>query len=254
MDKLINVAKGAGRIILGARCDASDIDSKTGVANFVTKYDVTVQDWLKEKLSALYPDAQFIGEESGEDDYKASDTLIVVDPIDGTTNFIRGTHHSCVSIGIIKDKKPYIGVVHDPYSDETFYAKANEGAFLNGKRIEVSKNGLENSLIGFGTCPYYEKLRIKTMELIKQLLYTCGDVRRQGSAALDLCYVAAGRFDMFFEYKLSLWDFCAGGLIVKEAGGVMYGRDGKEITFDGPSAIIAANPVIYDEFTQKFTF
>ena len=254
MEKLINIAKSAGDIILSANCTDTDIDSKTGVANFVTKYDVAVQDRLKEQLAALYPDSRFIGEESGEDDYKESDTLIVVDPIDGTTNFIRDTHHSCVSIGIIKDKKPYMGVVHDPYLNETFYAKAGEGAFLNGKRIKVSKNGLENSLIGFGTCPYYESLRIKTVELIKQLLGTCGDVRRQGSAALDLCYVASGRFDMFFEYKLSLWDYCAGALIVKEAGGVLYGRDGQEITFDGPSAVIAANPVIYDEFTQNFTF
>lgn len=254
MEKIIEIAKGAGKIILNAKCDVRDIDEKTGVANFVTKYDVAVQEWLKDRLTKLYPDAQFIGEESGEDDYKNSDTLIVVDPIDGTTNFIRGTMHSCVSICIMKDRKPFIGVVYDPYADELFYAKAGCGAYLNGQKISVSDIGLKNSLVGFGTCPYYEPLRIKTIELVKELLNYCGDVRRQGSAALDLCYVAAGRFDMTFEYKLSLWDYCAGALIVKEAGGTVKSLADSDVKFSGPCAIIAANNRFYAEFLQKFEF
>ena len=254
MEKIIEIAKRAGAIITSAHCNADDVDEKTGVANFVTKYDVEVQHFLKKELSQIYPDANFVGEEKGEDQFKGADTVIVVDPIDGTTNFIRGTHHSCVSIGIMKESAPYIAVIYDPYSDELFYAKKGEGAYLNGKRIHVSKQGLENSLVGFGTCPYYEELRVKTIELINDLLTVCGDVRRQGSAALDLCYVACGRFDLFFEYKLSLWDFCAGALIVTEAGGIIKSNDDKDLTFNGPSAIIAANPKAYSDFTRLFNF
>ncbi len=254
MEKIIEIAKMAGEIIVNAHCSENDIDVKPGDANFVTYYDIAVQKFLKKELLALYPTARFIGEESGEDEFSGGELIIVVDPIDGTTNFIRNTNHSCVSIGIIKDKKPYMAIVYDPFKNELFTAKKDCGAYLNGKQIRVSKNGLKNSLVGFGTCPYYTDLRKKTLSLVSELLNDCGDVRRQGSAALDLCYVAAGRFDIFFEYKLSLWDFCAGGLIVTEAGGIIRGADKKELEYNGASAIFAANPTAYDEFYQKYEF
>lgn len=254
MEKIIEIAKKAGQIIVNAHCNKNDIDVKPGDANFVTYYDIEVQKFLKNELLALYPNARFIGEESGEDEFSGGELIIVVDPIDGTTNFIRNTNHSCVSIGILKDKKPYIGVVYDPFKKELFTAKKGCGAYLNGRPIHVSENGLKNSLVGFGTCPYYTDLRKKTMVLVSKLLDDCGDVRRQGSAALDLCYVASGRFDIFFEYKLSLWDFCAGGLIVTEAGGIICGDSEKELEYNGASAIFAANPKAYEEFYQKYEF
>ena len=254
MEKIIEIAKKAGEIIKSAHCSEKDIDVKPGDANFVTYYDITVQEFLKRELLTLFPTARFIGEESGEDAFEGGELIIVVDPIDGTTNFIRGTNHSCVSIGILKNKEPYIAVVYDPFKDELFTAKKGYGAYLNGKQIHVSQNGLKNSLVGFGTCPYYTDLRKKTLDLVKALLDDCGDVRRQGSAALDLCYVASGRFDIFFEYKLSLWDFCAGGLIVTEAGGIIRGENQKELSYNGSSAIFASNPKIYDEFYQKYNF
>ncbi len=254
LEKIIEAAKRAGDIIVNAHCSENDIGVKPGDANFVTYFDIEVQQFLKKELLTLYPTAKFIGEESGEDGFEGGELIIVVDPIDGTTNFIRNTNHSSVSIGILKNKEPYMAVVYDPFMDELFTAKKGCGAYLNGKRIHVSQNGLKNSLVGFGTCPYYTDLRKKTLDLVKALLDDCGDVRRQGSAALDLCYVAAGRFDIFFEYKLSLWDYCAGGLIVTEAGGIVRGENKKELSYNGPSAIFAANPKIYDEFYQKYDF
>lgn len=254
MEKLIEIAKAAGRIILEAHCENTDIEVKPGEANFVTKYDKAVQQFLKEELTKLYPDAEFIGEESGEDSYKNADTLIVVDPIDGTTNFIKNMRHSSVVIGIIKNKLPYKSVVYNPYDDEVFYAQRGCGAYLNGKRIFVSQSRLCDGLVGFGSVPYYTELYNKTFDLIKALMSECADVRRLGSAALDLCFVACGRFDLFFEYYLSLWDYCAAGLIVTEAGGIIRGVGGKELSFDGPSAIIAASPTAYDDFNEKFVF
>ncbi len=254
MEKLIEIAKAAGKIILNAHCENADIEVKPGEANFVTKYDKSVQEFLKDKLTLLYPDAEFMGEESGEDNYKNAKMLIVVDPIDGTTNFIKNMRHSCVVIGIIKDGIPYKSVVYNPYDDEVFYAKRGEGAYLNGKRIFVSDTHLCDGLVGFGSVPYYTELYNKTFDLIKELMPECADVRRLGSAALDLCFVACGRFDLFFEYYLSLWDYCAAGLIITEAGGVIRGAGGKVLDFNGPSAIIAANPTAYADFNEKFVF
>lgn len=254
MKKLIGIAKAAGQIILDAHCENNDIELKPGEANFVTRYDKSVQEFLKAELTKLYPDAAFIGEESGEDGYKNADTLIVVDPIDGTTNFIKNMRHSSVVIGIIKDKIPYKSVVYNPYDDEVFYAKRGGGAYLNGKRIFVSQSHLCDGLVGFGSVPYYAELYSKTFDLIKELMPACADVRRLGSAALDLCFVACGRFDLFFEYRLSLWDYCAAGLIVTEAGGIIRGEGGKVLDFNGPSAIIAASPTAYSDFNEKFVF
>lgn len=254
MQKLIEIAKKAGQMILDAHCKKSDIENKSGEANFVTKYDKAIQEFLKAELTKLYPDASFIGEESGEDSYKNADTLIIVDPIDGTTNFIRNMRHSCVVIGIMKDKKPYKSVVFNPYDNEVFYAKRGEGAYLNGKRIFVSDRKLCDGLVGFGSVPYYKELYDKTFDLIKSLMAECADVRRLGSAALDLCFVACGRFDLFFEYKLSLWDYCPAGLILTEAGGIIRGEGCKELSLDGDSPIIAGNPVAFDDFEKNFVF
>ncbi len=254
MEKLIEIAKKAGQIILDAHCENGDIENKSGEANFVTKYDKAVQNFLKAELLEVYPDASFIGEENGEDNYKNSDTLIVVDPIDGTTNFIKNMRHSCVVIGIMKNKKPYKSVVYNPYDDELFCAKLGEGAYLNGKRIFVSDTHLCDGLVGFGSVPYYADLYNKTFDLIKALMSKCADVRRLGSAALDLCFVACGRFELFFEYKLSLWDYCAAGLIVTEAGGIIRGPKDSELNFNGDSAIIAGNKVAYNDFCKNFVF
>ncbi len=254
MEKLIEIAKKAGQMMLDAHCQTSDIEIKPGDANFVTKHDKAIQEFLKKELELVYPDAEFIGEESGEDKYKNAETLIVVDPIDGTTNFIKNMRHSSVVIGIIKNKLPYKSVVYNPYDDEMFYAKRGCGAFLNGKQIHVTDTHLCDGLVGFGSVPYYSELYNKTFDLIKALMPMCADVRRLGSAALDLCFVACGRFDLFFEYYLSLWDYCAAGLIVTEAGGIIRGKGGRELEYNGADAIIAGNPTAFCEFFEKFEY
>ena len=254
MENLIAIAKEAGKIILDAHCENKDIETKSGDADFVTKYDKYVQDFLKSEITELYPEASFMGEENNEDGFKSAGTLIVVDPIDGTQNFIKNLHHSCVVIGIMKDCMPYKSVVYDPYYDEVFYAERSKGAYLNGKRIFVSDCGLGNAVIGFGSVPYYAELYDKTFNLLRALMPECADIRRSGSAALDLCYIACGRFDLFFEYRLSLWDYCAASLIITEAGGVIEGANREKLKFNGQSAIIAGNPKAYADFNEKFVF
>jgi len=254
LEKLIDIAKRAGQMMLDAHCENADIENKAGEANFVTKYDKMIQQFLKAELTKLYPDAAFMGEESGEDEYKNADTLIIVDPIDGTTNFIKNMRHSAVVIGIMKQSKPYKSVVYNPYDDEVFYAKSGEGAYLNGKRIRVSDKRLCDGLVGFGSVPYYKELYDKTFDLVKALMPECADIRRLGSAALDLCFLACGRFELFFEYKLSLWDYCPAGLILTEAGGIIRGDNCKELELNGTSAIIAGCPAAFEDFCEKFRF
>lgn len=249
-DKIIEVIREAGKIVLNAKCDMNDISEKDGDANYVTKYDIAVQEFLKENILKIVPNATFFAEEDEESEQKFSTLTIVADPIDGTTNFIRGYNHSCISVAILKDRIPVFGCVYNPYLDEIFTAKLGEGAYLNGKRIKVSGQGMKNALVSFGTSPYYRGLPEKTFSIIQDIFPTVADLRRSGSAALDICYVAAGRTELYFELLLSPWDFAAGSLILQEAGGVIKTFDGSDISFDKKYPIIAATPKAYNEFIK----
>ena len=144
---------------------------------------------------------------------------LIVDPIDGTTNFIKDYHTSCISVGIINDGIKAAGVVYNPYLNEMYYAIKGEGAFLNDKRIHVSDEPLSNGIVLFGTSPYYEELNEKSFEMAFDYFKKALDIRRSGSAAIDLCSIAAGRAEVYFELRLSPWDYAAASLILTEAGG-----------------------------------
>ncbi|MCQ2466894.1 MAG: inositol monophosphatase [Clostridia bacterium] len=217
------------------------MDAKTGSANFVTTYDKKVQDFLKEELLKSIPNSVFVGEEGDDKNYSLSGNCFIVDPIDGTTNFIKDYHISCVSIALLVDGDPYIGVVYNPYLDEMFYAKKGEGAFLNGKKISVSNQPLSNGLVLFGSSPYNEELHEKSFKVAYDYFKQALDIRRSGSAALDLCSIASGRAELYFELILSPWDYSAGYLIVREAGGVVTTFEGSEVTFNKPCSILARN-------------
>ena len=165
----------------------------------------------------------------------------IVDPIDGTTNFIKDYHVSCISVGLLEDGEVKIGVIYNPYLDEMFWAVKGKGAYCNGRRIHVSEQPLGNGLILFGASPYYKELHKKSFEMAYELFSPALDIRRSGSAALDLCSIAAGRAELYFELKLSPWDYAAGSLIVEEAGGIVTTVEGEKLSFDRPCSVMAKN-------------
>ena len=241
LKEIIAAVRTCGTIILNADRTKSGIDEKAGHANFVTAYDKKVQEELQKKLLAILPEAVFGGEEEDVHASVADGYAFIVDPIDGTTNFIKDYHASAISVGLKKDGERYMGVVYNPYLDEMFTAVRGQGAFLNGRPIQVSNQPLENGIVIFGTAPYYEDLAKKSFDMAYQYFCKALDVRRSGSAAIDLCNVAAGRAELFFELRLSPWDYAAGSLIVEEAGGVVTRIDGGEITLNEGCGVLATN-------------
>ena len=247
-EKILNIIKEAGKIIRCAHMESEAcVTEKEGNANFVTVYDVRVQEYLKGEIKKAVPDAVFIAEEQENDaEMLASGHCFIIDPIDGTTNFIRDNKHSCISVAMFTGGKPVFGAVYDPYLDELFTAEKGKGAFLNEKRVNVSDTPLEKAICAYGTSPYYRNtLGEKTFRICKELFMKCADLRRCGSAALDLAYLAAGRYDLFFECRLSPWDYAAGALIIEEAGGIISDMNGEAVAYDAPRSIIAASASLY---------
>ena len=248
---LEKIVRNAGKIMLGVDgVDADgDICAKSGDANYVTVFDVKVQNYLIGEIKKVFPDAVFLAEEQDNDpSVLQGDHCFIIDPIDGTTNFIRNYKQSSISVAMFSGGKAILGMVYNPYLDELFSATEGKGAFLNGERICVSERSLSESVIGFGSSPYYkEELGKKTFDAVYNVFMHCADVRRTGSAAIDLANLAMGRIDGFFEMRLSPWDVAAGYLLVKEAGGVITDRDGNDIDFSVPSVVVAGSSKVHGE-------
>ncbi|MBR6773024.1 MAG: inositol monophosphatase [Clostridia bacterium] len=248
MEKIItDIIKRAGKIMLSAHLEEDNSDGavseKWGSANFVTKYDVAVQDFIMSEIKKSYPRAVFIAEEKENDPRLLSGELcFVIDPIDGTKNFINDYRHSCISIAAISGGETVLGAVYDPYLDELFIAEKGKGARLNGKKMTVSERPFELAIAAYGTSPYYkDTLAEATFALTKDIFMAASDIRRTGSAALDLAYLAAGRNDLFFEMILSPWDVAAGALLVTEAGGLITDINGRPIDLSSASSVFAGN-------------
>ncbi len=255
LDKICDVVRRTGRILLEARESNSEntvIDAllaKSGHANFVTLYDQKVQAELMRSLAVILPEAHFIGEENDLDAFleeDASGWTFVIDPIDGTSNFMKGYFPSVVSVGLFKDGDPEIGVVYCPMSDQMFCAQKGRGAFENGRPIHVTDASLSDCLVSLGTAPYYPDCRKAVQEAWRYYIDHSIDIRRSGSAAYDLCMVASGRIGLFYEPRLCLWDFAAGACILEEAGGILTDSCGKPVTYRGPSGILARGSGIAD--------
>lgn len=241
------------RIMLEAEDGKIGTHAKSGHANFVTEYDSQVQKELFERLAKILPEARFMGE---EDDASSSFTdkgyLFIIDPIDGTTNFIRQNHTSCISVGLLRDGESVLGVVYNPYRKELFYAEKGKGAFCNNTPIHVSEEPLSNSILLFGTAPYYEELARPSFDIAYHYFGKCLDLRRSGSAAIDLCDIACGRAELFFELRLSPWDYAAGSLIVQEAGGFISDGRQNPLQFKRPQSIVACGRGITREDLEYF--
>ena len=239
LEQIKEAVRACSKIILEAENIKNATSSKLGHANFVTKYDKCVQQELFDRLGKILPEAAFMGEEEVGKHYTGEGYLFVVDPIDGTTNFIKGYHASTISVGLLKDGEPVLGVVYNPYRDEMYTAEKGKGAYLNGEALRVSEDTLSESLVAFGTAPYYEELWERSFNLAQVFFTQSLDVRRSGSATIDLCDVASGRVGVYFELRLPPWDYAAASLIVKEAGGQVRGVEGEPLQFAHPQGVIA---------------
>lgn len=250
---IIDTVIAAGRDLTDVTFVTDGILVKDGDDNFATEYDVATQKRLIRELSAIVPTARFLAEEDSGDDTEgavSSGAFFVIDPIDGTTNFMHDVKHSAVSVALIEDGETVFGCVYNPYLDECFYAERGKGAFLRVKgetrRISVSSRTLPDALAAFGTTPYEKQHAQSTFARVCRLFSRCRDVRREGSAALDMCYVAAGRYDVYFELALSPWDFAASALILTEAGGILTDLNGNVIDVPKKTSVLATNVAAHD--------
>ena len=226
-------------------------ETKTGARDVVTEFDRRVQELLIRLLGEAVPGSRFFCEEMNERDRLDSESLFIIDPIDGTMNFVHGFHHSCISVAYAEHGVILAGAVYNPYVDEMFSAIKSRGAFLNGRPIHVSESSLADSVVCFGTAPYNTSLSDRTFTLAQRIYDASLDVRREGSAALDLCTVAAGRSGLYFELQVSLWDYAAGALIAGEAGALCSRTNGAPLPVDGSKTdIVAGSPAAVSEFLQ----
>lgn len=256
MHPMLNIAVRAARAagtLLARNLGHSDqlIISSKAKDDLVTNIDKECETLIINTLLKSYKDHCVLGEESGYVGNKESDYLWVIDPIDGTTNFIKGIPHVGVSIGLRYKGKAEVAVVFNPILNEMFTAARGEGASLNGKRIRVSNLTSLDGAIVATAAPIRKRERMGAyMTLLAQLLDNVADIRRTGCASLDLCYVACGRFDAYLEQCLKLWDYAAGELIVREAGGIVTDFVGTT-NFNKTGNILCGNPSVVKDLFAK---
>ena len=218
-----------------------EIKYKEGFENIVTSADIKVQQFLCEQLRNLIPGCGFICEE--EDVCYSQDGMFVwvIDPIDGTTNYARGISECCISVALMKNSEVVLGVVYNPMKDEMFTAIKGGGASLNGETIGVSQRGFNDGILCTAMCVYEKRYAKLCSDIIFDAYIACNDVRRFGSCALELCYLAMGACELYFEFKVKPWDYAAGYLILKEAGGILTGFAGDALKLDTPALLVGAN-------------
>jgi myo-inositol-1(or 4)-monophosphatase len=249
----VKAARRAGSVISRASLDPGALEVRAKHANdFVTQVDRAAEQAAIDIIRRAYPDHGILAEESGAvpGEGGKAEYLWIIDPLDGTTNFIHGFPHYCVSIGVQHKGTMTQAVVFDPTRNELFTASRGRGAFLNDRRIRVTKClGLANALLGTGFPPK-ERPRLDTfLAQLKIVMTSSQGMRRAGSAALDLAYVAAGRLDGFWEMGLSKWDIAAGSLLVVEAGGLVGDFQG-ETTYMDSGDIVAATPKVFAQILE----
>ena len=247
----IKAARAAGAIINRASMDLDILKINTKAPNdFVTEVDQMAEEIIVQTLLEAYPDHAILAEESGRGGAKDSEYVWIIDPLDGTTNFIHGFPVYCVSIALAHRGVVQQAVVYDPTRDDLFYATKGRGAFVNNRRLRVSKRTrMSDALVGTGF-PFRRGDNPKRyLKMFEEVMAEVAGVRRPGAAALDLCYVAAGYYDAFFETGLQPWDVAAGSLIITEAGGLIGNFTG-ESDFLYQREVVAGSPKIYGQMVQ----
>ena len=244
-------ARKAGRILSRdfGEIENLQIQSKS-VGDFVTSADLKVEQSILETLKYYYPDANYLTEESGH--IKGDGETIIIDPIDGTSNFIHGIPHVAIVIAKMINNEITDGVVYNPILNEFYWASLGKGSWCNNKRLRVSKrHELTNCLVGTGI-PFSDRVYDKFYTELDNLAKKTAGIRRLGSAALDLAYVSSGKIDGFWERDLNLWDICSGVLLVKEAGGRISEPNGNKWTTNSRD-ITVSNSLIHDKLIENLT-
>jgi myo-inositol-1(or 4)-monophosphatase len=257
MHPMVNIAdkaaRAAGNLILKAseRMDKVKIIQK-GPRDFATEVDLVAEQEIIQIIHSAYPDHKIVAEESGESEHNA-ECVWIIDPLDGTTNFIHGFPHYAVSIAYQYRGKIEHGVIYDPIRDEMFSASRGRGARLNNTRLRVSEcQRLEQALVGTGFPTKHLEDHALHLKLFGKIFSKAAGESCTGSAALDLAYVAAGRLDAFWEMKLKPWDFAAGILLIKEAGGMVGDFQGAENYLDSGN-IVAGNLKLFKALLQEIS-
>ncbi len=248
---MIKAARKAGRSLVKDFREVENLQvSMKGAGDFVSKADIAAEAILKEELLGARPTYGWLAEEGGAIDGEDPTRRWIVDPLDGTTNFLHGLPHWAVSIALEHKGKIVSGVIYDPAKDEMFFAEKGEGAWMNDMRIRVSgRHRMIESIFATGL-PFGGRSDLPaTLQDLARLMPTCAGVRRWGAAALDMAYVAAGRYEGFWERRLNAWDLAAGIIIVKEAGGFVQALNPEgSVLEDGE--VICANEPIFDNFAK----
>jgi myo-inositol-1(or 4)-monophosphatase len=256
MDELVfarAICEEAGHLLLVRRHsgELGAIDQKSSITDIVTAVDREVEGLLVERLRERYPGHGILTEESGEAGAAEASHRWVLDPLDGTRNYVFGQPFFCISLALLVEGRRHLGVVHAPYLRETFWARAGGGVFLNGEPVRVStRASLDAALFATGFACVRSGRERNSLPALRRLIERTNDIRRSGSAAMDLCYVSCGRLDGFWELGLSPWDVAAGTLMVEEAGGRITDLEGGEEFLYGQE-LVASNGVLHEALRRE---
>ena len=250
MEQFRKIVYEAGEIILSAESITVE-KQKDGLANFVTKYDTMVQAFLIDQLKHILPEAAFLGEEEGQCASPADEKYcFIIDPIDGTTNFLCDFQYSAISVALSTSGKLTHGIVYNPFRKEMFWCERGKGAFLNDRKLSYSDKTLSEGVFIFGTTPYNPEFRSSAFDMAKEVSYLTMDLRELGSAALNFCYVACGRAVGFASPRLFVWDYAAAAVLLEELGYPLSDFDGKPMDFRTKVSIAATTPSAFKQFLE----
>ncbi len=249
IQQIMNWCRRAGAYQLQKFNRDINVEHKEQKINLVSEVDKKSEEMLRNSIKKHYPNHDILAEESGRENQE-SDYLWVIDPLDGTVNFVQGLPIFAISVALFKDDEPQIAVVYLPYEDTFYTARRGEGSYRDDRKLQVNKNkSLATSVISTGFPYDHQQDSEEVLKYFSRVLRQAGGIRRTGSAVYDLCQVASGVFGGFWELKLKPWDIAAGTLIVKEAGGAVTDFAGREIKFSGEQ-IAAGSPDLHSELLK----